>query len=239
MELKFYYSFKEFKNDFEDNFKKWQKEWNCPDADLNDFKNEYLKEYEDFYEINEYGKVYYKDNRFSNEKFMEIIEEIENDKEFQKYIEDVENSCEYQDFINKNLTSSKIDEKEIQEEGCKWYSQKNFEYSVVKIVEFLMKEEYQPNINQSEIQKPKFKTKFSNVELAELVKALIEYGNFQTTAGVNENDIYIEFAKLLNIDLGKKTLAQNLDYIENKKNRTSFLESLTMNLNQFFDKKLK
>nr|MBS9774760.1 hypothetical protein [Tenacibaculum sp.] len=85
MELKFYYSFKEFKNDFEDNFNKWQE--NYPNGNLRDFKEEYLKEYEYFYKTDESSnEVYFCLGDFYNEtEFINLLESYKNTGE--QYLE--------------------------------------------------------------------------------------------------------------------------------------------------------
>ncbi|MBS9767069.1 MAG: RteC domain-containing protein [Flavobacteriaceae bacterium] len=257
MELKFYYSFIEFKNDFEDNFKKWQEEY--PNGDLGDFKQEYLKEYEDFYKIDEVsGGVYFCLGNFCNEmEFINLLESYKNTDE--QYLElDI-----FLDKINNNEIvieklyaeeiyiaeydrydiiehSTLIDKKIIQkiapllidvfDYGISLNDSKyrDFQYSVVGIVNFLMQKETTEQMQETQ----QIKSNITQTELVELVKALKESNVIDGT----QKDLINTFAVFFGVTINNPNkLLQDIKK-RNNGSETLFLDKLKEGLLDFINK---
>lgn len=190
MKLPFYYSFIEFKKDFNKNFTEWLTHY--PNGDIDIFKSEYLKEYNLFYKIEDFtDRIYFRiiinvgingEEGFEKQYFLSAINEyILNGKE-----NDFITSSERDERVNrfrgiKKLKSNRnplVDKRiffedydyfvyesiylklltflELDEYSAlvsfKEKEFKDFEYSVIKIVDFLINGEKQTEIQQPQPQ---------------------------------------------------------------------------------------
>ncbi len=245
MELKFYYDYNEFINNFDDNFKEWQKEF--PSGDLYDFACYYFVLYGPFsdYSENSYDlslmDVF---NKFNDGVEKKNGNELKEFKEFFKANNFSKNKVDtYIDYCCKFL---------YEEDGLVYYdytSLINFIMSVPKIMSYLMvimetenndekfkrdlKNRKKTTTNKEQTkQKPKFKTNITQTQLVELVKALIENGTIQGT----QKNIMNDFANFFGIEVNNPNkLIQDIKGRSNG-GETLFLDDLSSSLFDYLSK---
>ncbi len=259
----FYYSYKEFKENYNDNFYKWLELY--PDGTENDFKCEYLELYKHFYSTSTSGKIIYSLSvafindwtvgiaditEWLNEPIRDIsnlnlLEEQFADKcfissnllEINAYIERVFYAGEV--MFTCDLLKPVFQIEEVFE-GTYFVDlnepkYKNFQYSVVRIVEFLLgrnteqgraKEHTELAPCETIPQNNNVKFNIRPTELVELVKALYESGKVKGKM----KDLYSYFGSVFNVDV--KNPDKLLQDIRNRNNdsKTLFLDNLKTSL---------
>ncbi len=236
MNLKIYISYKEFEQDFHNNFKKWQI-YNY-EGELIDYIKEYLEEYNDFYDIceetNEIRTVFrtwHKDSLKDEEVFIKsYLHWINLEDEEKKSID-----------ITKIFNYDKILELFDKKKG-KYYRNKkkykNFQLAVPKIINFLLnkkKELQEQNKYETtkQLNKPKFKTNITATQLAELTKALMLNKNIEID---NQEDFFNWFADTLNVTRGKTPFYKIVNSLKGRTEKKELLLKLRTELKEYQQK---
>ncbi len=256
----FYHSYKDFKDNYNSNLAKWQKIY--PNGSIDDFRNEYVFEYRDFYSIEDFTEnrifclsgVCYYDNEvdWHHLSLNQFVEEINRNLDFIMLMEGYKEKTQIlknfpllDDYFEKIIVPLGFYEKirpflyiceitkrvEINEPKYK-----DFQYSVPKIVNFLLGNDENEIENNKEINntiaEDNIKFNIKPTELVELVKALYESGTIKG----KQKDLYAYFAKCFNVEVNNPS--KLLQDIKNRNNgsETLFLDELKTSLFNYITK---
>ncbi len=213
MELPNYNSYKEFIDNFEDNFKKYQKQ--IPDADVQDFAKEYIEEYKWLCDVDKFDNIIFNDTLDSY------------------FLKDNSSDSYRAKYKNFKISAPKIVGFLAEKAGIKLQSN----YLKVKATIDLFNDdislsEFNKKITTQIKPKPKFETNITQTELVELVKALKENGTIQGT----QKDLINAFADFFGIEINNQNkLIQDIRK-RNNGSETLFLDALKNSLFDYLSK---